>query len=66
MSIINFDPVNHLSLADGTPIEQCRLAARSSSGKVSTCTASSTSNSHPHTNAAHLDVGADMATSRCA
>jgi hypothetical protein len=25
MSITNFDPVNHLSLADGTPIEQCRL-----------------------------------------
>ena len=25
MSFPQFDPVNHLSLADGTPIEQCRL-----------------------------------------
>jgi hypothetical protein len=52
MSITNFDSVNHLSLADGTPIEQCRLCGAIVLRQGQHLhTVSSTSNSFPRAKA---------------
>jgi hypothetical protein len=47
MSVINFDSVDHLSLADGIPIEQCRLCGTIVLRQCQHLHRSSTSNSRP-------------------